>query len=54
VAAVGGRRSTTRKKENTSNPGTKQQQRESGLCYNHWKWGDKAYRCVAPCGWAGN
>jgi hypothetical protein len=26
----------------------------SGLCFFHWKFGDKANRCETPCSWQGN
>jgi hypothetical protein len=26
----------------------------SGLCSSHWKYGEKAYSCKAPCSWQGN
>jgi len=26
----------------------------SGLCWNHWKFGENAHRCSQPCSWAGN
>ena len=26
----------------------------SDVCWNHWTYGDKADRCVAPCSWQGN
>ena len=26
----------------------------SDLCWNHWTYGEKANKCVAPCGWQGN
>jgi hypothetical protein len=26
----------------------------SGLCLKHWRYGDQAHSCIAPCSWQGN
>jgi hypothetical protein len=26
----------------------------SGLCLKHWRYGEQAHSCVAPCSWQGN
>jgi hypothetical protein len=26
----------------------------SGLCLKHWRYGDQAHSCTAPCSWLGN
>ncbi len=26
----------------------------SGLCFSHWNFGEKAWKCKQPCSWQGN
>jgi hypothetical protein len=32
----------------------RQEQLASGLCWAHWRFGEEAYTCKAPCSWAEN
>ena len=39
---------------NSEPEAVKQARQAAGICYAHWRFGQKAYRCEQPCNWQGN
>ena len=50
----GGHKTDGRQKQNTVMAPGQVAQAAVGLCWYHWKFGDKAQKCDSPCNWEGN